>query len=107
MGEVVDTAVITVNYPGILEVTATQSGTNALTVPINLIGTGGTEGFYTNVPIFFTNSETGNVFGGVIENDVYYVTTVIDSQTFTMSETQDPLSTTATVTTYYINMSSV
>ena len=99
VGEVVDTAVITVNYPGILEVTATQSGTNALTVPINLIGTGGTEGFYTNVPIFFTNSETGNVFGGVIENDVYYVTTVIDSQTFTMSETQDPLSTTATVTT--------
>ncbi len=95
VGEVVDTAVLTVNYPGILEVTATQTGTNAITVPISLIGTGGTEGFYTNIPVFFT----GDVFGGIVENEVYYVTTVIDNQTFTISETQDPLSTTATVTT--------
>jgi hypothetical protein len=99
-GEVVDTAVLTVNYPGILEVTATQAGTNALTVPMSLIGTGGTEGFYTNLPVFFTKySVTEPVFGGVIENDVYYITTVINSQTFTISETQDPLSTTATATT--------
>lgn len=90
VGEVVDTAILTVNYPGILEVTATQAGTNAITVPLNPTGTGGTQGFYTNIPVFFT----GNVFGGIIENEVYYVTTVIDNQTFTISETQDPLSAT-------------
>jgi hypothetical protein len=93
VGEVVDTAVLTVNYPGILEVTATQAGTNALTVPLNLTGTGGTDGFYTNIPVFFTGTKENPVFGGIIENEVYYVTTVIDNQTFTISETQDPLST--------------
>ena len=90
VGEVVDTAILTVNYPGILEVTATQVATNAITIPLNPTGTGGTQGFYTNIPVFFT----GNVFGGIIENEVYYVTTVIDNQTFTISETQDPLSAT-------------
>lgn len=99
VGEVVDTAVLTVNYPGILEVTATQANTNAITVPISPIGTGGTQGFYTNIPVFFT----GNVFGNIIENEVYYVTTVIDDQTFTISETQDPLSTTATATSSSTN----
>jgi hypothetical protein len=94
-GDVIDTAVLTFNYPGILEVTATQAGTNTIQVPTSLVGTGGTTGFYTNLPVFFT----GNVFGGILENDVYYVTTVVDSETFTISETQDPLSTTATVTT--------
>jgi len=149
-GEVVDTAILTVNYPGILKVTATQAGTNtttnAITVPLNLIGTGGTQGIYTNTPVFFTDftpgpnvlainlaagqlytiesvgttdftaigapanqagvtfvatgvgSGTGTAilvtFGGIVENEVYYVTTVIDNQTFTISETQDPLSTT-------------
>lgn len=86
-GEVVDTAILTVNYPGILNVTATQAGTNILTVPISEIGTGGTSGFYTNLPIFFT----GNVFGGVIENDPYYITTVIDNEHFTISKTENPL----------------
>jgi hypothetical protein len=38
------------------------------------------------------------VFGGVTENQVYYITTVIDEETFTISENQDPLTTTATVT---------
>jgi hypothetical protein len=86
-GEVVNTAVLTVNYPGILEVTATTSGTNALTVPTSAIGTGGTYNFYTNLPVFFT----GNVFGGIIENEPYYITTVIDEETFTLSTTQNPL----------------
>lgn len=94
VGEVVNTAILTVNYPGILTVTATQSGTNALTVPLSLIGTGGTTGFYTNLPIFFT----GNVFGGIIENDPYYITTVIDSETFTISSTENPLTVEVTET---------
>jgi len=94
VGEVVDTTRLTINYPGILNVTNTQAITNALTIPINLTGTGGTYGFYTDLPIFFT----GNVFGNIRENQVYYVTTVIDGQTFTMSETQNPIITTAVET---------
>ena len=86
-GEVVNTAVLTVNYPGILEVTASTSGTNALTVPTSVIGTGGTYNFYTNLPVFFT----GDVFGGIIENEPYFITTVIDEENFTISTTQNPL----------------
>lgn len=91
---VTDTAILTVNYPGIMQVTATQAQTNALTVPTSIVGTGGTTGFYTNLPVFFTD----DVFGGVTENQVYYITTVIDDETFTISENKDPLTTTATVT---------
>jgi hypothetical protein len=102
VGEVTDTAVITVNYPGILNVTATQAVTNKLTVPLNVTGTGGTEGFYIDLPIFFTgtnpNAPQNGVFGGIIENEVYYVTTVVDNQTFTMSETQNPQTFTVTAT---------
>lgn len=92
VGEVTNTAVMTVNYPGIRTVTNTTKTFNQLTVPLNATGTGGTSGFYTNLPVFFT----GNVFGGIIENLTYYVTTVIDDQTFTMSENMDP----ATVNIY-------
>jgi hypothetical protein len=94
VGEVIDTAILTVNYPGILNVTATQSGTNILTVPISEIGTGGTAGFYTNLPVFFT----GNVFGEIIENDPYYITTIIDNERFTISKTEDPLTVAVTST---------
>jgi hypothetical protein len=78
---------------------------NTITVPLNDTGTGGTAGFYVNLPIFFT----GNVFGGIVENLTYYVTTVIDSQTFTMSENQDSVSVTvysATASTNIINCES-
>lgn len=87
VGEVTNTAIIKVNYPGITSVTHTKAGTNALTIPLTLIGTGGTYGFYTNLPIFFT----GEVFGGIVENQVYYVTSIVDIQTFTMSEKQNPM----------------
>ena len=94
--KVTDTAVLTVNYPGILEVTATQAGTNKLTVPISPIGTGGTSHFYVNLPVFFTGNDpslpNNGVFGGVTENQGYYITTVVDNQTFTISENPDPLS---------------
>jgi hypothetical protein len=97
VGEVTNTALITVNYPGIRTATNTTKTSNIVTAPLNPTGTGGTAGFYVNLPIFFT----GNVFGGVIENLTYYVTTVIDSQTFTMSENQDPV----IVTIYSANAS--
>lgn len=87
VGEVTNTAVLTINYPGILTVTATELTTNILTVPMSAIGTGGTEGFYTNLPVFFIDP----VFGGIVANQTYYVTTVIDKEHFTISETQDPI----------------
>lgn len=86
-GQLTDIAVMTIDYPGITTATATTSGTNAITVPLNLTGTGGTNGFYTGLTVFFT----GNVFGGIIENEVYYVTSVIDLQNFTMSLSTSPL----------------
>jgi len=86
IGEVTNTAVVTIQYPGILTTTATAKTTNFVTIPLNPSGICGTTGFYTGLPIFFT----GDVFGGVIENENYYVTTVIDDQTFTMSTTNTP-----------------
>ena len=82
VGDVTNTAVVTIFYPGILTATATTATTNTISVPT--VGTnnlGGTSGFYPDLPVFFT----GNVFGGIIENEKYYVTTVIDDETFTMS----------------------
>jgi hypothetical protein len=94
VGEVVDTTIVTINYPGILQATATQSVTNAVTIPLTDIGTGGTIGFYPDLPIFFT----GTMMGGIVENQTYYVTSVIDDQNFTMSLTENALNTTVTVT---------
>ncbi len=93
-GEPIDTAVLTVNYPGIMSVTQTEEQTNILTIPTSQIGTGGTSGFFTNIPVFFT----GNVFGGIVENDPYYVTTVIDKERFTLSSTENPLTVNVTQT---------
>ena len=91
--QVVDTAILTVNYPGIRTATAISSSSaieksfGTIVIPITEVGTGGTGGLYTNVPIYFI----GNVFGGLIENQIYYVTSVIDTENFTVSETQDPV----------------
>jgi len=85
-GEVVDTAILKVIYSGITNVTATSGVTNTLTIPLNSTGTGGTIGFYTNLPMFFI----GKMIGGLVENFVYYVTSVLDDQTFTISEERNP-----------------
>ena len=82
-----NTAILTVTYPGISTVTATTATTNTLTIPLNLTGSGGTQGFYINLPIYFT----GTMIGGIDDNQTYYVTTVVDSQRFTMSLNQNPL----------------
>jgi hypothetical protein len=95
VGELTNTAVVTIFYPGILTATATTSTTNSITVPLTGSGLGGTNGFYTNLPVFFI----GDVFGGVIENERYYVTTVIDNQRFTMSTAEDPVMVSVTSTT--------
>ena len=86
IGEVTNTAIVTIQYPGILNTTATEKTTNFVTIPLTASGLAGTNGFYTGLPIFFT----GNVFGNIIENENYYITTVVDAQTFTMSTTNTP-----------------
>lgn len=93
-GNINETVIISVEYPGIIEATQTNSAVNAITVPLSPVGTGGTIGFYTNLPVFFT----GNVFGGIIENFNYYVTSVIDNENFTISENPNPVTTTITRT---------
>ena len=89
-GTVTDTAVVTLNYPGLLTATATNGTTNTITIPQSLIGTGGTNGFYPGIPLFFV----GDVFGDVVENDVYYVTTVLDDETVTISTSATATNTT-------------
>ncbi len=80
-GQDVSTAVIATNYPGIRTATATSSTNNIVTVPLTTIGQGGSQGLYTGIPIEFV----GNVFGGIEENIVYFVTSVIDKERFTIS----------------------
>ena len=94
-GEVTDTAILTLNYPGLVTATATEAVTNKITIPQSVIGTGGTDGFYVGIPLFFT----GTMIGGIEENDVYYVTTVVDDETITISSTATPLTTTVSATT--------
>ena len=93
-GQVIDQAVLTVNYPGIMTATATTAVTNAITIPLSAIGTGGTNGFYPGITLFFTATNDGEaMFGNLIENQVYYVNTIIDEQTFTISETSTSVTT--------------
>ena len=93
-GEVSNTAVLTINYDGIRNTTATTAGLNYVTVELTPTGQNGTTNFYVGMPVFFT----GNVFGGVVANEIYYVTTVVNDQTFTMSTSNTPLMLTATAT---------
>ena len=102
-GEVTDTAVVTLNYPGLLTATATEAVTNKITIPQSVIGTGGTDGFYIGIPLFFT----GTMIGGIEENDVYYVTTVVDNKTITIGTTATPLTTTVSATTTGTNVITV
>lgn len=107
--QTVDTAVLTVNYPGIRTatsidgITSTTPGICTITIPISEVGTSGTSRMYTNLPVYFV----GNVFGGLIENQVYYVNSVIDNQRFTVSEKQNPLTIIVTDTTAVTNVVTV
>ncbi len=89
VGEVVNTTIAEINYPGIIQVTNTTATTNVLTAPLTITGTGGTHGFFTGLALIFT----GDVFGNVIENEIYYVTSVIGAanQQFTMSTSNQPI----------------
>ena len=94
VGQLTNLAVLTINYDGIRTATKTIAGTNNITVQLTPTGLAGTTGFYLGTPIFFT----GDVFGGVVENEIYYVITIIDKQTFTMSTDSSPTTFAVTAT---------
>ena len=85
-GHIRNVAEFTSIYQGIRTVTATNSTNNSLTIPLSAIGTGGTAGLYVNAPVTFTL----DTFGGVRQNQVYYVTSVLSTETFTVSADPDP-----------------
>ena len=87
VGEVIYRTFVSINYPGISNVTQTAARTNFITVPITPGGNAGTAGFYPGLAVFFV----GEVFGNIIENEPYYVTTVVDAQTFTISKNMNPI----------------
>lgn len=89
-GAVTNQALMTIDYPGIRKVTATSASDNSITIPITSTGFGGTRGFYTGLMLFFV----GQTFGGIVQNEIYYVTSVIDDEHFTMSTEQNPIQTT-------------
>ena len=88
VGELTNLAVLTINYSGLRNVTATTAGTNYITVKLNSTGQNGTNGFYLGLPIFFVGNT--EIFGNIIENEIYYVISVLDKETFTMSLNNDP-----------------
>ena len=95
IGEVTNTAIVTIAYPGILNVTATAKTSNFITTPLLPTNTGGTNGFYVGLPVYFV----GNVFGGIVDNETYYIITIIDDETFTISTENNPLTLNVTATT--------
>lgn len=131
-------AIVTIDYPGISEITRTDHTANKITVPLTGTGQNGTTGYYTGLSVTFTGtvlragsftvgnsyriltagtsdftmfgasssipgtefvatnigSGTGTVtsmFGGLVENDPYYITAVCDNQTFTVSRKPEPI----------------
>ena len=79
--------VLTANYPNLLQATEAKSDINSITIPISLIGTGGTTTFTPRTILWFTATNPGeSMFGNLIENQVYYVNTIIDEKTFTLSQ---------------------
>jgi hypothetical protein len=55
-GTLTNQTVIKLFYPGILTATATTKTTNIVTVPLLPTGLGGTRGFYTGLPVYFTKN---------------------------------------------------
>jgi len=102
-GAVTNTAIVTIAYPGILNVTATATTSNFITSPLLPTGTGGTSGFYVGLPVYFV----GSVFGGIIDNETYYIITIVDIETFTISTEADPLILSVTATTATGNLITV
>lgn len=73
-------------HPPVINTTAPSVSTSVTisNVDTNIFNCVSTTGFYVGRPIIFT----GVVFGGVIANTTYYIHSVINSNAFTISDTQ-------------------
>lgn len=83
----INTTVITIDYPGIRPITGTNGSNDSITVPLSFSGLGGTSGLYPGVPVFFI----GTSFGNIIENEIYYVSTVLSDTSLTIMTESTPL----------------
>jgi hypothetical protein len=90
VGQLVNQAILTINYSGLRNAVATTGTTNNVTVLLTRL-TKWYNWFLYKMPLFFVINPEGNgkTFGNIVENKIYYVLTVIDLETFTMSATDD------------------
>ena len=86
VGNLTNTALLTINYDGLRNASATSSTNNSVTVDLTVTGQAGTSLFYTGLPIFFVGTD----FGNINENKRYYVNAIVDETTFTMTTTSSP-----------------
>jgi hypothetical protein len=90
----INTTIITIDYPGIRPATMTNGDSDYVTIPLTFSGLGGTSGLYPGVPVFFT----GQTFGNIVENEIYYVSTVLSDTTVTLMTSSTPIDLTVTET---------
>jgi len=100
-GKITDTAILDVYYPRIQQVT-TVNNNRVYSFPTP-VGTGGTNSLYSGVSLLFTGTE----FGNIIANENYYVSAVLDDESFTISHHETTTRTTLSQTTVTGNIVTV
>ena len=86
VGQLTNQAVLTINYVGLRNASATSATNNSVTVDLTVTGQDGTSQFYAGLPIFFVGEE----FGGIVQNKTYYVNAIVDKTSFTMTTNKNP-----------------
>jgi hypothetical protein len=92
--KVTDTAIITTEYNGIREITGTSASNNTVTIPLTEISSAGTTGMYQKLPVTFS----GTLGGGLEDGRVYYVLSLLGSESFSVSENDTPITVIVTST---------
>jgi hypothetical protein len=87
VGNLTNQALLTIDYNGLRNTSATSATNNSVTVDLTVTGQGGTGQFFTGLPIFFVGTE----FGGIVENKNYYVNAVVNKTSFTMGTDPNPI----------------
>ena len=87
VGQLTNQALLTINYTGLRNTSATSATNNSVTVDLTITGENGTGQFYTGLPIFFVGTE----FGGIVQNKTYYINAVVNKTSFTMTANNDPV----------------
>ena len=95
--------------PPIVNITLPTITSGVVAITNNTIICLSTTGFEVNRPIFFTASQSGSTFGGIVAGQTYYIQSVIDQSTFTISATAggNPLTLTDSVGYMTANLPSI